>query len=194
MMKKKNFLIGAIVFALFLFSLYNIIGAFYIRQQQNTRLAEFLPTPVISNEENIMFYDIIGQEVDLNNGVTMEIIPLLQPTSEPLQSPNHFDFVVFNNTAEPIKFQDQGFGLEVYAFEGSAWKLLELKYAPIISEKSLPPKLKKLDFDIANMWSLFEENLYSLPSRNIRLYIHGVGEKTNNLYGAYMDISLPQNN
>jgi hypothetical protein len=93
---------------LFLFFLYNILGAIDIKQHQNTRLAEFLPTQVISNEENILFYEIVGQEVNLNDGITVEVIPLLQPMSEPAQPANHFDFVVYNNTTESIKFQDQG--------------------------------------------------------------------------------------
>lgn len=190
-MTKKSFFLSTIGISALLFILYNVFSAYYISKQQNTRLAELLPTPVVSTDEDTLFYALIGQEVNMNNGVTMGVVTSMQPMSEPPQPLNHFTYVVFNNTSEAIRFPDQGFGLEIYTIENSAWKLLQLRYVPIASEKELPPKLKKLDFDAENFLSLSEENLNSLPSHNIRLYIHGVGEKTNKRYGAYLDISLP---
>lgn len=189
-MKKKIILSIANTIVLFL-ALYTLAVTHYIKQQDNTQTAAFLPTPIISHDDDISFYDLVGQEVNLNNGITMELIPLLQTANSQLLPAKHFDFVVFNNTTEIVKFNNQGFGLEIYTIESNAWKLLNLQYVPLALEKKLPPKLQKIDFNIANIWSVSEKNLSSLQARNIRLYVHGVGEKTNNLFGAYLDISLP---
>ena len=144
-------------------------------------------TSLFSKEADEAFVSSLGGSTDLNSGITMERATPASPDQA-----NNITFAVFNHTDEPILFPDQGFGLIVSRYDeiDKLWERLQLPSAPYEEVKILPPKLETWDFEVNNTWGLLDYDTITFGEGRLRLYVSGKGETTNQIYGAYLDVSI----
>jgi hypothetical protein len=141
-------------------------------------------TPIFSEEADQSFISSVVASSNLNSGITIYRI-------KPLESSqiNFITFVVFNHTDEPIVFSNQGFGYSLYWYSDvdKTWEELSLPHFPDRTPKILPPNLEDLDRDIRNTWTILENDIKILPYKQVRLYVSGIGQTSNSVYGSYID-------
>lgn len=184
-MQKKIRLVTVIFLASWVSVL--LIQGIYNNSIKSTDTLTVILTPMFSENANNLFSSMHEIGTDLNSGITINRIP-----SANIEQARNITYVVFNHTDESIIFPDQGFGLSIYQFNVTdmAWEKLPLPHFPEQVRKTLPPKLDGLDLNIRNVWTVLENDVDSLPSQDIRLYVSGSGQKTNTIYGAFMDVKI----
>ena len=172
-----------------------ILGACNVRTNKSSvNIESPLPTPVIAPIANQIFIDKISPVDELNSGITIERLNAVQINGLPTPSPNYISVLVLNHTDESVIFNDIGFDIQVFEYspELATWKRLTLRYWPEKSQKALPPKLEKFDFNILNSWELLDGDIVNATSNSLRIYVFGQGEITSKIYGAYLDLALQQ--
>jgi hypothetical protein len=149
-------------------------------------------TPDFPIEAENSFVKMLGQDVDLNSGITIIRSSIGLVISGPTPDPNNVSFLVFNHTDEPIMFQNMGFGLKVFWFDQKAgmWNQIMLPHTPYASKQILPAHLEKYSSSITNQWFIFSDDINITPSRELRIFIEGVGTVTNKKYGAFINLAL----
>ncbi len=162
-------------------------------ETQKPQVVSFPPTPIIDSNAQSLFMENVAPNAEVNSGITMERASLMIPSGDvPPPSPNYVFFSVYNHTEEAITFVNSGFGVRVYAFDRDFLNWIEVKLpnSPQKIPKTIPPKLEKDDPNILNNWSIPNWDLEPIQHTELRIYIEGVGESTQKVYGAYIDISL----
>ncbi|MBC6962638.1 MAG: hypothetical protein DWB48_07885 [Nitrosomonas sp.] len=147
----------------------------------------FFATPDYSYEANSIFASEVAGKADLNLGITMErAIPV------DASQINNVTFAVFNHTDEDILFPNQGFGLIIFAYDnvGKQWIPQPLMHPPYPQKTTLSAKLESWYTEIDNSWDVFENEIVSLGYKQLRLYVSGIGQVSNKLYGAYLDVTV----
>jgi len=184
---RKNILIVLLVIAVM------AIFVAIVRVNSNHSEGAIIPTPspalsLFSEEANEIFVSSVAGDVDLNSGITMD-----GPT--PIAIPeqiNNIDFAVFNHTDEPILFNNQGFDLRVFRYDEIAkmWENLPLRYVPHSEPTILPPRLETEYSDVHNSWAILDDETTAWGYKQIRIYISGIGQMTNRIYGASLDVTI----
>ena len=154
---------------------------------EQTNFSSRLSTPVYPKEANQSFVSSVVGDSNLNSGITIRRI-------EPLESSqiNYISFIVLNHTEEHIVFSDQGFGYSLFWYSDidKMWKELFLAHYPDQTPKTLPPKLEDLDRDTRNTWTILENDIETLPYKQVRLYVSGIGQISDSTYGSYIDLYI----
>lgn len=139
------------------------------------------------HEADELFASSVGDNVELNSGITMQ-------RAMPLYSEqfNNITFAVFNHTDERIIFPNQGFGLTIFGYDAVSrnWKRLKLQHVPLSEPKILPPKLETWDLETNNSWDVLENDTTKLGYEHVRLYVSGTGMITGRRYGGYLDVTI----
>ena len=170
-----------------------ILGACINRTNKTSvNMVSPLPTPVIDPMANQIFIDNVSPVDELNTGITIERINAVQINGLPTPSPNYISVLVLNHTDESVIFSDIGFDIQVFEYSPdlSTWKRLTLRYWPEKSQKVLPPKLEKFDFNVLNSWELLDGDIMNSTSNSLRIYVFGKGAVTGKTYGAFLDLTL----
>ncbi len=178
------FALSAIVFSLLILA--------YCSAPMN--LANETPTPtldIFDDQVDEKFFQNYAKDVNLNQGVTISRIPLGVVLEGPTPSPNYFTMKIFNHSDEPIRFQNQGFGLRTFVYdqESAAWNEVKVQ-KPFPETVVLPAKTESFDPTVNNKWTIPDDNFEQLKNSEVRIYITGTGEKTGNTYAAYYDLRL----
>ena len=144
-------------------------------------------TSLFSKEADETFVLSLVDGTDLNSGITIERATPASPDQV-----NNITFAVFNHTDEEIIFPDQGFGIAVFSYDENNhhWERLQLPSAPYSEVKTLPPKLETWDFEVNNTWGLLDYDTTTFGEERLRLYVSGKGKRTNQIYGAHLDVSI----
>lgn len=151
-------------------------------------------TPIFDANAEELFVAIAPLADDLNSGITIKQNKVASDFVDTSPSPRYVSFLVLNNTQEPVAFDNIGFEIQVFEYNARkfSWETVILPYTPEKRQKILPPNLTKLDFQVLNIWELFDRDLVNVKSDNIRIFISGTGEVTKSVYGAYIDVTLPK--
>jgi hypothetical protein len=157
------------------------------KNDQKSNFSDNFLTPIFSEEADQSFVSSIVDHSNLNSGIAVfEIKPLESDQT------NYISFVVFNYTEENIVFPDQGFGFSLYWYSDvdKTWEEVSLSQFPDRTPKTLPPQLEDLDHNIQNTRLIFENDIETLPYKRVRLYISGIGQVSNSIYGSYVDLLI----
>jgi hypothetical protein len=100
-----------------------------------------------------------------------------------------YEIGVLNYGKESIVFINEGFGIQFFSFYEEKWNIIETDNRPVKRNFILDPETTEFDYD--NVWIL---NVNSLIKKTdnvpIRILVTGVGEDSEDLYGAYVDLLL----
>ncbi len=157
-------------------------------------LANENPTPtldIFDDQADEAFSQIYANDVDLNKGITIKRIPFGSAIGGPTPSPNNFAMDILNHTDEPIRFQNQGFGLRTFIYdqERAAWSEITIQ-KPFSEIVILPAKTESFDPTIDNSWVMPDEEFEQVQISDVRIFITGTGEKTGKTYAACYDLRL----
>ena len=181
--------------AIFLLLVIVVIAVFFMIKSSKKNYPENALTPspslavsLFTDEANKVFVSTVAGNVDLNSGITM-IGPMSVAIPEQI---NNIDFAVFNHTDEPILFSNQGFDLVVFRYDETAkkWENLPLRYVPNSEIVILPPRLETEYSDVNNSWVILDDETTAWGYKQIRIYVSGKGQITNETYGAYLDATI----
>ena len=141
----------------------------------------------LSKNADRNFFSLIDDNVDINNGITVERAMPLYP-----EQSNNVTFAVFNHTDEKVIFADQVFGLIALGYDDAKdiWTIIKLQRTMNIDPIILPPNLEKWDFEVNNICNVLEDEFGALGYSQIRFYVTGQGITTNIVYGAYLDVII----
>jgi hypothetical protein len=176
-----------ITISVLLLTLTVLLISIFNNTDQNTDFSDKLSTPIFSEEADQSFVSSVVDNSNLNSGIAvLEIKPLESDQT------NYITFAVLNHTEEPIVFPDQGFGFSLYWYKDIAKnrKEVSLSQFPNRTPKILPPQVEDLDHDIQNTWLIFENDIEDLPYQRVRLYVSGIGQTSNSVYGSYIDLYI----
>ncbi len=167
---------------------------FLVSCTSSKNLMHNTPTPtaiIFDDGADEVFIRTYARGVDLNEGITIKRVPLGMVLEGPTPSPNYFTMDVLNHSSEPIRFQDQGFGLRTFIYdqESATWSETDVQ-KPFWDVVILPAKTESFDPTIDNSWTIPDEEFENVQSRDIRIFITGTGANTGKTYVAYYDLRL----
>lgn len=170
--------------SLFLFFLLVACGNF---SGKTDELPSYPPTPIVSGEAAVAFINTVNSPKDLNSSISIE-----RSLPSSTGNTNNLNFWVYNLSDESISFKNQGFDMVLYRYDvrEKKWYPVALPYQPASEIKTLPAHLETWDFAISNTWHISDAEFKTLVYQDYRLYIEGVGDITNKVYGAYLDFSI----
>ena len=150
---------------------------------------QFPATPTSDALLDIAFREHVSA-TDLNSGLTMARLGAGIATKGPTPNPSFVSFVVFNNSDEPIVFDDIGFGVRVFSpkVDLSGWQEVVMPVHPAKTSVTLPPRTTTFDLDILNSWTVTKWG--RLDGSTARLLVMGKGVITAQTYSAYLDLTL----
>jgi hypothetical protein len=183
--------IGILIVAVIIYLLYSQRNAENASQLQ---YVDFPATPIVSPEINNRFITRVlsGQTDRTNDGLTVERLKVIALEGVPPPSVNQVSLLILNHTEEPIEFENQGFGVQVFEYDASTsqWNEVILPYKPERKKKIIPAKLEDFDFEILNNWELTENDFIGSKTGKVRILISGRGLDTGKKYYAFTDIAL----
>jgi hypothetical protein len=183
--------IGILIVIVMIYLLYSQRNAVNNSQLQ---YVDFPATPIVNSETNNKFINRVlsGQTEKTNNGLTVERLKVIALEGVPPPSVNHVSLLILNHTEEPIEFENQGFGVQVFEYDASTsqWNEVILPYKPERKKKIVPAKLEDFDFEILNNWELTGEDFTNSKTGKVRILISGRGLDTGKKYYAFTDITL----
>jgi hypothetical protein len=138
------------------------------------------------------FASVIAKGAELNQGLTVERLPITATTKRPASPSNAFVYLVYNHTDEDIVFDRQDYNLSVYSYNMSlgTWEKVSLLTYGSRKTTILPPHLDKFDLALSKEWFVSDEDLSTIKQTEIRIYVIGKGSNSGKTYGAFFDLVL----
>ncbi len=136
---------------------------------------------------NTLFTETIAQGEDLNTSLT------ISKESDRYEVSEQEDFVfrIFNHTDEPILFDKQGYGREIYWFDQNfnKWQKANLYRQPVSTPQRLIPSLQ-ITSPQAGLGFMHLNDIEIGAFDIIRLYFSGIGETSGTQYTAFIDLKI----
>lgn len=169
-------IIFAIVMPMFIFITMNITNEKLVKINEN-------------EEEN--FNDQFGIGKYLNEGISIQGPKQFSLSKDGANNLKGLTFYVNNNTNESVSFPNQGFGMKILFFDlqNQQWK------EKIIQKPAEIPQIIPSQFESKNIyykysWSIPYWDVHKLNQGRYRIYISGIGQKSNKKYAAYFDVNI----
>ncbi len=144
-------------------------------------------TPTSSMEE--VFIEKFTKNADVNTGISLHVSSFYSDPAR-TQAGELISFDVYNNTDEPVVFDDIGFGLRFFTPDENLgeWKVVKRLYTPAKTSKIVGPHVQSYDMVNDNSYFvLYSDFDVGLPQK-IRVYIKGIGQASNKIYIAFVDL------
>lgn len=169
-----------------------VIGSFFDNKIQVLATATPIQQLTLDATARANFNIEVGPIDDMNHGLSLERIKVVDVAGFPTPSPNYIPLVVLNHATEPIQFANVGFGIQVFELHVATkeWQRIKLPYTPEQKLTIIPAKLENYDFGVLNGWDLSPQDLAGATSNEIRIFVVGNGLLTKKKYGAFLDVTL----
>lgn len=135
------------------------------------------------------FIDRFAKNADVNSGLNLHVQSFYSDPSS-TQAGELISFDVYNNTDEPIVFQDHGFGIRLFTPEEEleTWKEIMLLYIPAETTKVIGQKTETYDPITDNSFFLLYSDFEIELPEQLRFFIIGTGQLSNKKYVAFVDL------
>jgi hypothetical protein len=129
------------------------------------------------------------KDIDLNTGLTIQkSFPAEQGTSELVS------LIVLNHTEEDIVFENSGFGLLLFCQDKKteSWRKQNMPEEFFETNRIIPAKTETLDFMLIdiNLVDVLQSTVSQISCTQLRLFVQGIGQTTDQKYGAYTDLTI----
>lgn len=146
---------------------------------------------IVSQEMEQEFAKQFLANADVNTGVTIQLLSFHKDASD-TQAGEFLDYAVLNHTNEPINFPDAAYGLRIFSLDELSHQWLEVKPAFSLGTDStiVPPRTEsygpKSNNSFFMLYSDFDNK--DIPKK-LRIYLFGIGQMTDKIYVAFIDVS-----
>jgi hypothetical protein len=185
--RKQNVFVSGITIFLLIGLIILFTSTVWLPYFLNPPLPSYTPTSNIGK----VFIEKYAKNAEINTGISLHVSSFYSDPAS-TQPGELISFDVYNNTDEPVVFEDIGFGLRFFTPDENLgdWKEVKIMYIPAKISKIVEANTRSYDIVNDNSYSVnYSDFKVDLPEK-IRLFIKGVGQASNKTYVAFVDLLI----